>query len=376
MLKYAGIQREERLKAQFFLEKLKCIVLMILIIQFLDKGYLIFAQDLSYESDIEYILTEYILGDYEEVIRLLNKHYFNYQNELSYLYGLCYLKLNMNKIAIGYFDVTLAKYKNNYEVLNNIGVAYFQENDYIKAMKYFHLSFISNIDYEIARENYNVVYERWISKRENESICPVIPFTEKPTMYNSLGWFYYYSGDFHNAIYYFRKSIDEDEKYQFAYIALAYIYDEGNNFEEALNYLKKAKKIDENNPDLYNNLGIVYYHLFDYENSENAFRKAILLNYRFAEPYNNLGFLYLEKGEYGLSEKYLKNSIEINLDNQSLRAESMAGLAIINMKNKNIDQSKAYKESSMRLDYRMNNIKYLTNKLKWSNELIEIWSNI
>ena len=195
-------------------------------------------------------------------------------------------------------------------------------------------------------------------------------------MYNSLGWFYYYSGDFHNAIYYFRKSIDEDEKYQFAYIALAYIYDEGNNFEAALNSLKEAKKIDENNPDLYNNLGIVYYHLFDYENSEYAFRKAISLNYRFAEPYNNLGFLYLEKGEYGLSEQYFKKSIGINLDNQSLRAESTAGLAIITMNNNNMDQAKAYKESSMRLDYSMNNIKYLTNKLKWSNALIEIWSSI
>ena len=104
MLKYAGIQREKRLKAQFFLEKLKCILLMVLLtIWFLDKGYLISAQDLSYESDIAYILTEYMLGDYEEVIRLLNKHYFNYQNELAYLYGLCYLKLNMNKIAIDLF---------------------------------------------------------------------------------------------------------------------------------------------------------------------------------------------------------------------------------------------------------------------------------
>jgi tetratricopeptide (TPR) repeat protein len=143
-----------------------------------------------------------------------------------------------------------------------------------------------------------------------------------------------------------------------------------------LNYLKKAEKIDENNPDLYNNLGIVYYHLADYENSENSFKKAILLNYRFAEPYNNLGFLYFERGEYGISEECFRKSIEINLDNQSLRAESMAGLAVISAKNENIDQSRAYKESSMRLDYRMNDIKYLTNKLKWSDELIEIWSNI
>jgi tetratricopeptide (TPR) repeat protein len=360
------------------MEKAKYFILAILLaVQLSNNEYSIYAQDLSYESEIEYILTNYyILGNYEEVIRLLNRHYFNYQNELAYLYGLCYLKLNMNKMAIDYFNITLVEHENNYEVLNNIGVAYFQDNDYINAMKYFHMSFISNTDYEIAQENYNAAYESWISERENELIRPIIPFTEKPTMYNSLGWFYYYSGDFHNAIYYFRKAIEEDENYQFAYISLAYIYDEGNNFETALNYLKEAEEIDENNPDLYNNLGIVYYHLSDYENSENSFMKAIKLNNRFAEPYNNLGFLCFEKGEYSLSEEYFKESITVNLNNQSLRAESMAGLAVINMKNRNIDQSRAYKESAMKLDYRINDIGYLTNKLKWSNGLIEIWGNI
>ncbi|MDR1127496.1 MAG: tetratricopeptide repeat protein [Treponema sp.] len=350
------------------------ILTTLLAIHFINNGYLIFTQDLSYEANIEYILTNYyILGDYEQTIRLLNRHYANYQTELAYLYGLCYLKLNMNRIAIDYFNITLAEHENNYEVLNNIGVAYFQENDYINAMKYFHLSFISNTDYEIAKKNYNVAYESWVSKKNHELIHPVIPFTEKPTMYNSVGWFYYYFGDYHNAIYYFKKAIDEDEKYQFAYISLAYVYDEGNNFETALNYLKEAEKIDENNPDLYNNLGIVYYHLSAYEKAENSFKRAIMLNHRFAEPYNNLGFLYFEKGTYSLSEEYFKKGIALNLDNQSLKAESMAGLAIINMKNKNIAQSRAYKEAAIKLNYKMNDIGYLTNKLKWKDELIGIW---
>jgi tetratricopeptide (TPR) repeat protein len=365
--------------------KTKCIILTVLLaVQSLNSGYLLCAKGISedsshesnYEADIDYILTMYhITRNYEEVIRLLNKYYSHYQNELAYLYGLCYLRLNMNKIARDYFEVTLSEHENNYEVLNNIGVSYFQDSHYANAMKYFHLSFIANPDYEIARVNYNTAYESWVSQREG-AIRPVIPFTEKPTMYNSLGWFYYYSGDFHNAIYYFRKSIEEDAQYQFSYIALAYIYDEGNNFEAALRYLKQAEKIDENNPDLYNNLGIVYYHVSDYEKSEGSFKKAIALNNQFAEPYNNLGFLYFEQGEYRLAEEHFLKSIEINLDNQSLRAESIAGLAIINMKNENIEQARAYKEASVRLDYKMNHIRHLTDKLKWSREIIEIWGTI
>ena len=331
----------------------------------------------SYEADIEYILTKYhILGEYEEVIRLLNKYHSNHKNELAYLYGLCYLKLNMNKIAIDYFNIVLEEHENNYEVLNNIGVAYFKDGDYANAMKYFHLSFISNADYEIARENYNTAYESYISKRENELLRPIIPFTEMPTVYNSLGLFYYYSGDFHNAIYYLEKSIEEDAKYQFSYIALAYVYIEGNNFQTALNYLKEAEKINETNPDLYNNMGIVYYHLSDYENSEKSLKKAISLNNRFAEPYNNLGFLYLETGKSELCEEYFLKSLEINLDNRSLMAESTAGLAVINMVNGNIEQAKAYKEASIKLDYKMNQIRYLTNNLKWSRGVLVIWSEI
>jgi tetratricopeptide (TPR) repeat protein len=354
-----------------------CIVIVFCIVLGCTTGNNLKTQESSYESDIEYILLKYhILGEYEEALRLLNRYYSNYQNELAYLYGLCYLKLNMNKIAIDYFEITLSEHENNYEVLNNIGVAFFQDNDYINAMKYFHLSFVSNTDYEIARANYNTAYESWVSVRENEILRPVIPFTEKPTVYNSLGWFYYYAGDFHNAIYYFEKSIEEDEKYQFSYIALAYVYIEGNNFQTALNYLKEAEKINETNPDLYNNMGIVYYHLSDYVNSESSFKKAISLNNRFAEPYNNLGFLYFEKGEYGLCEENFLKSIELNNDNQSLMAESTAGMAVLNMRNGNIERARAYKEASIRLDFRMNDINYLTNNLKWSDGVVGIWSGI
>ena len=357
--------------------KIKYILFIaILAVQFSGTKHPIYAQDLSYESDIQYILTKYLLGEYEEVIRLLNIHFSDRQNELAYLFGLSYLRLNMNRIALHYFYITLSKHENNYEVLNNIGVAYYQENDFLNAMRYFHLSFIANPEYEIAQNNYNAAYDSWFLRRENELIRPVIPFTERATMYNSLGWFYYYAGDFHNAIYYFKRSIEEDERYQFSYISLAYIYIEGNNFETALKYLLEAERINKNIPDVYNNLGIVHYHLSDYEKSESAFRRAIALNNRFAEPYNNLGFLFLGRGEYNLSENYFQRSIELNLGNQSLWAESMAGLAIVHMRNNNIDQARINKEISLRLDYRMNDIRYLINNLKWRDELIEIWRSI
>ena len=188
--------------------------------RFLTGGYPLSAQDSPPEADLDYVLTNYyILGEYEEVIRMLNRHFSAYRHELAYLYGLCYLKLNMNKIAIDYFAIALEEHENNHEVMNNIGAAWFQAGDYLNAMKYFHLSFAANTEYEIARENYNAAYGAWVSGREHETTGPVIPFTEKPTLYNSLGWFYYYSGDFHNAVYYFKKAVDEDEKYQAAYIA-------------------------------------------------------------------------------------------------------------------------------------------------------------
>jgi len=339
--------------------------------------YSAFAQTKPHESDLEFILTNYyILGKYEETLRLLNKYYINNQKELSYLFGLCYLKLGMNKMAIEYFNITLSEHDNNYEVLNNIGVAYYQENDFVNAMKYFHLSFTANPNYKIAQTNYNEAYAKWTSETESGRLNTLIPFTEKPTIYNSLAWLNYYTGSFNDAVYYFNKAITEDKNYQFAYIGLAYIYDEVNNYETALTYLKSAEKISDKNPDLYNNMGIVYYHLNDYRNSENAFKKAISLNDKFAEPYNNLGFLYIDKKEYKLSEDYFNKSIGLNIDNKALRAESVAGLAIISAVKNDSEQSKEYKEFSVSLDYRMNDVIYLKNKLKWSNDLIILWVKI
>ena len=355
----------------------RIVVILIILSIFAANSFSAFADDnSSYEADIENILSKYHLGHYEEVIVLLNKYYPDQQNEFAYLYGLCYLKLYMNRLALNYFSITLAENENNYEVLNNIGAAYFQEGDYVNAMKYFHLSFIANTGFETAQRNYNSAYQCWISERENESIRPVFPFAERQTMYNSLGWFYYYSGDFQNAVYYFRKAIEEDAEYQFAYISLAYVYIEGNNYAAALRYLLEAEKIDDNNADLYNNLGFVYFHLHNPERAIAAFRKAISLNHRFSEPYNNLGFLFLYIGDFGASEQNFKNSLETNLNNQALRAESTAGLAIVNFKNGSLEQSKVLKEEAIKLDYRMNNIQYLINNLKWGDWLIDYYKDI
>jgi tetratricopeptide (TPR) repeat protein len=335
------------------------------------------TEDTSYENDLEYILTQYyILENYEEALRLLNTYYSDKQNELAYLYGLCYLKLNMNDIAIDYFNTVLAELTNNYEVLNNIGAAYFQKNDFLNAMKYFHLSFIANTDYEIAIQNYNAAYENFAAKENFEEIRPIIPFTEKPTMYNSLGWFYFYAGDFHNAIYYFTKAIEEDDQYQFAYFSLAYVYDAQNNFTTALDFLKQAEMINQTNPDLYNNMGIVYFHLFDFENAEASFRKAISLNSKFAEPHNNLGFLYLAKEEYSLSTECFKTSIALNLVNKNLQAESIAGIALLQQIDGNAEQAKDFKEAAIRLNYQMNSVIYLRDTLQWEDGLIDLWCSI
>jgi hypothetical protein len=81
-------------------------------------------------------------------------------------------------------------------------------------------------------------------------------------------------------------------------------------------------------------------------------------------------------GEYGSSEDCLKKSMELNLDNKSLRAESMAGLAVINMNNNNVDQAAACKESAIRLDYRINDARHVLQKLQWSAEFIAVWGAI
>ena len=329
-------------------------------------------------DEYQQIMTQYILGNYSEVLTLLKHIKTKDEKEnqgINYLYGLCYMHENMNSLARTYYFKVLDKYPDNYEILNNIGVAYYQDSDFINAMKYFHLSYITNMNYTIARDNYNIAYLNYYNNSPPE-MQGLMPFADEVINYNSLGWFYYYLGDLVNSVYYFRKAVESDDKYQFAYISLGYIYDENKNYIKALDYLEKAEAIDPDNPDLQNNLGVLYFHLGRPEDSEASFLRAIELNAFFAEPYNNLGFLYYTEKDYLKSREYLFRGIELNDYNPDLLAESYSLLALIAMQERDPESAAEYKAEAVRSSYRINDIVFLEEGLQWSGEMISLWEDI
>jgi tetratricopeptide (TPR) repeat protein len=329
--------------------------------------------------DTDFLSAQYLSGNYECVINELNGYSIsNSKEEMGfwYLYGLCYMKQNMNIKALFCFEKVLLNYPESYELLNNIGVCYFQKKDYLNAMKYFHSAFVANTNYKIAIDNYNIAYSNLISECKEISAVSLMGLDEKPVEYNSIGWLYYYLDDIPDAVYYFKKSIKEDPEYQFSYISLGFIYDERRNYNTALQYLEKAEKIDDKNPDLLNNLGVLYYHLNRKSAAEKSFFSAIEQNNNFPEPYSNLGFIYIDENDLDKAVTFFERSIELNNENNHLLAESLGGLAIVYFKKGNISESKKYKEQSVKSDFKMKDQQYLKTILQWNLSYLDIWSRV
>lgn len=332
----------------------------------------------SSEDRYNYLLTKYIVGSYSDVLTSLNSMKLASEKDigLEYLTGLCFLKTNSPVVARIYFFKVLERYPDNFEVLNNIGVSYFKEEDFRNAMKYFHLAFINNPNDDVSRENYNLAYFYSIGKTSQNLNNVTLPFVEEVVNLNSIGWFYYYSGDFPNAIHYFKKSIQIDSSYQPSFIALAYIYIESHNYRTALKYLNDAKDLDKDNPDIFNNLGIIYFQLKMYVESEESFKEAILLNPTFTEPYSNLGILLYETAKNTESRSYLLKSIELNNTNPILLSESYAYMALLDVKENKIEEAIRNKNKSINSSPEILDYKFLEEELQWSKKTIEIWSSI
>lgn len=329
--------------------------------------------------DLQYITTKYLLQNYQEAIFLLNSYKAIDSNERvasDYLTALCYLKLNLNRLAREKFEKVLEVFPDQFEVLNNIGVSYYQEREYVKALKYFHLSFISNTSFDIAKKNYNLLYPQVEKGDLNGEEVPILPFEEKVSIYCTMGWFYYYLNDIPNSIYYFKKSISEDSNYLPAYIALGYVYDVGKNYKSALEYLEKAALIDSNNPDLLNNLAIVAYHLGDFARAKENFQKAIGLNSSFTEPYNNLGWLFYDEKKYDLSAEYFERAIQMNHNQFELLGESYAGFALVKFVTGEEEVAKEYRERAITLNFRLGNVSYLKDFVQWNPEILRTWQRI
>ena len=134
-----------------------------------------------------------------------------------------------------------------------------------------------------------------------------------PKSYYDAGIIYYnYKHDSDKALYYFRKALEVDTKYDVASNYVAKILAEKGNHEEAIHVLKSALELGSKNETTYINLGVIYMSLGRLDDALEIFKKASLINPQKITPYYNIGLVLVKQKQFGKAIDMFKKCLALN----------------------------------------------------------------
>jgi predicted O-linked N-acetylglucosamine transferase (SPINDLY family) len=119
---------------------------------------------------------------------------------------------------------------------------------------------------------------------------------------------------------------------------LANTYREIEDFNQAIKYYRKSLEIDDRNYICLNNLGLAYKNNNNFDLAVKTFKKSILLNKKYSDPLYNLGNLYSEVGNIVEAESYYKKCI--NIDPKHYK--SLFNLALLKQNNGSLNEAEIY----------------------------------
>lgn len=187
------------------------------------------------------------------------------------------------KIRIELYKNVLEIEPNNYNALNNIGVAY---NDIYK--------------YDEAISNLN----KAIELKDDYALA----YANRANSYNQID-------DFFNSLKDAEKAIELDPNLEWAYAIKGNVLTKQGNFIEAERTLNKAIEINENSGVAYFNRGYFNEETKRHDESIKDYLKAEELGYdNLAVLYNNLAVAYRRKNDFDLAIKYINKARNVNPD--------------------------------------------------------------
>ena len=143
-----------------------------------------------------------------------------------------------------------------------------------------------------------------------------LPKPKSSNEWNKVGWWLHYElGRYTEAEAAYRRSIEIDPTYKYAWISLGRLLaDRLGQYEEAETAFRRSIEIDPTYKYAWNNLGrLLAERLGQYEEAETAFRRAIEIDPKNAFAWTNLGILLARRlGRYEEAETALRRAIEID----------------------------------------------------------------
>lgn len=115
------------------------------------------------------------------------------------------------------------------------------------------------------------------------------------------------------ALTYYKKAIELNNEYLFAYVNLGTLYSRCGDNDNALKCFLKAKSLDkDNDTNIDYNLGVAYSTLNDFDNALHYYMEELKTENPYEATYYNLGVLYKDNKNYEKAKYYYLKAIEKN----------------------------------------------------------------
>ncbi|MCK4738442.1 MAG: tetratricopeptide repeat protein [Deltaproteobacteria bacterium] len=191
-----------------------------------------------------------------------------------------------DSVTLWNYEISIYGDKSDF-IHNNLGQAYFDTSDNVRA------------------------------KKEFERTLQINP--EHPKALNNLGYLAYQEGDLDRAFKLIKRSIEVDRNFTLAYINLGAIYGTSGKIKEAAKEFKYALALEPANPKAHFNLGLAYKNLGRIEEAISEFRLAIKFDPLNPSSHTQLGLVYGFSGNEEQALFYLKKSLRLESTNKSVR---------------------------------------------------------
>ena len=134
-----------------------------------------------------------------------------------------------------------------------------------------------------------------------------------PLAQYNVGHAYEKSGDFNNAVAWYRKALDRMPTYVDALYNCGSVYGRDlGKADSGIFFLQKALQQDPQRADAVNNLAVFYFNTGDFKQAAQLYQRALQLKPGYMEAWFNLGNAWLNQGKIDSAQYAFEKTIELN----------------------------------------------------------------
>ncbi len=265
-------------------------------------------------------------------------------------------------------------------LLNNIGIIHKNMGNYKKSIEYYKKSLSINEELQDSPDEA-------IAKSGKEEIANSL---------RSIGIVYWYQGIFEIAVQYYQnalntyKELSDKQGIADSYLVIGIIYHEWGKYELALEYYQKSLKIFEKLDnkkaiaDSFNNIGLVYKDWGNYgEKALEYFQKSLVImeelsnKHGIANSFTNIGEVYEQRENYEEAIDYYKKALEISeeLGNKQQIAANLESIGNVYIKREKYEKALENHKKSLNIREQIGSKQGIASSLHSIGTVYNNWGN-